>query len=397
MAAATGAPPVLPDLDRPGLPWHKPGMKNVGTVFSGRVFQNVLLVVFSAALTFFALEAGMRVVMVFDRTYYEVLSDHATEPGADMTLADIIRLHDNDLVVYELKPGLQGTFLGNALAINSLGMRDRERTLKKAPGTYRIVGLGDSHTFGWGVEQEETYLARLEDLLEGKYPGRAIEVLNHGVPGYNTVQEVASLAERIDDLAPDLVIINYVNNDMDLPNFLADRPDPWSVRRSYLVELLRRRLAILRGSELLPSGLTHAVQDERSLRFRPPVAEIPLRFRPLYGWDNMVEAYRRLAAVGRARNIPYLLLINMDDYRHRLAGKTPTVVPRFVRELAETCRREGYIVVDPQDRIFRYLQENNLGTTAVWITGTDSHTNPLRHNFVAEEIVTAIEEAGLIK
>lgn len=371
-------------------------MKKHRTSARRRLLQNFFLAVFSAALTFFALEAGMRVVMAFDRNYYEMLANHTVEPGGDLSLADIIRLHDNDRIVYELKPGVRGTFLGRGLVINALGMRDRERSLEKAQGTFRIVGLGDSHTFGWGVEREETYLARLEELLGVAYPGRSIEVLNFGVPGYNTVQEVESLAERIDELDPDLVIINYVNNDMDLPNFLADRPDPLSLGRSYLVELLRRRLAILRGSELLPSGLTHAVQDGRSLRFRPPVDEIPERFRPLYGWDNMVDAFLRLAAIGRDRDVPYLLLLNMDDYRQRLAGKTPTVVPRFVRELAEICRGEGYHVVDPQERVFRYLRENDLGTTAVWISETDSHTNPLRHNFVAEEILSVIGEAGLL-
>jgi lysophospholipase L1-like esterase len=276
-------------------------------------------------------------------------------------------------------------------------MRDQERSLQKERGVYRIVCLGDSHTFGWGVEQEETYPARLEEMLAKKYTGKAFEVLNHGVPGYNTVQEVASFAEKIDDLDPDMVIINYVNNDMDLPNFLADRPDPLTLRRSYLTELLRRRLAILRGGKILPSGLTHAGQDERSLHFRPPVEDIPEKFRTLYGWDNMVDAFRRLAGICRERDIHCLVLFNMDDYSPRLAGKTPTVMPRFVRELAEMCRKKGYLVADPQERVFRYLQENVLDTTAVWISETDSHTNPIRHGFIAEEILAVTEEAGLLR
>jgi len=124
--------------------------------------------------------------------------------------------------------------------------------------------------------------------------------------------------------------------------------------------------------------------------------DLPERFLPLYGWNNMVEAFLRLGRICREANIPCVLLLNMDDYRFRLRGRTPTVIPHYVGELVDLCRKQGYLIADPQDRITTYLEEQGLGTTAVWISEKDSHSNPVRHRFVAEEIVEQIARAGLL-
>jgi len=343
------------------------------------------------------LEVGVRIVMSFNRNYLDELVNYRPAQGSEeVGLADIILPVEDDLLVYALRPGVQGFFMGRELSINALGMRDRERRSEKAPEKFRILGLGDSHTFGWGVGREETYLARLEEMLNERAGGERFEVLNMGVPGYNTVQEVQAFSRRAGELSPDMVIINYVHNDMDLPNFLTRRPDLWTLRKSYLGGLVHRRLAIARGSHLLPASLAPVPPDEETMHYRMPEERIPERFRPLYGRKNMVAAYLRLARVARERGIPYVLLFNMDDYQNRLRGRTPTVLPYETRGLAALCEEEGYLVVDPQERIFRYLTENGLGTETLWISETDSHTNAIRHRFVAEELLDRLETAGLL-
>ena len=361
-----------------------------------RLKTNFLLLSFSVVVTFLALEAGVRAVTAFDRNYLDELVNYRSSgEERDLTLADMIRPVSDDLLVYELRPGVRGSFLGHDLVINSLGMRDVERLRAKEEGVFRILSLGDSHAFGWGVAMEETYAAQLEEMLE-KEAGGEFEVLNMGVPGYNTVQEVQAFVRLAGELSPDMVLINYVNNDMDLPNFLGSRPNLLTPRKSYLLELVRRRVAIIRGSRLFPAGLSRVEPDTKSKRYRMPEDRIPERFRPLYGWENMKEAYRELGRLARERGIPYVVLFNMDDYSFRLAGKTPTVLPRNVREVAALCGEEGYLVVDPQDRVAAYLEENGLGTQAVWITPKDSHTNVLRHRFVAEELYERLRSAGYL-
>ena len=64
---------------------------------------------------------------------------------------------------------------------NSLGLRDVEFPRTKPPGTVRIIGLGDSFTFGAGVNLDQTYLKVLERRLNQQERNETIQVINAGV------------------------------------------------------------------------------------------------------------------------------------------------------------------------------------------------------------------------
>lgn len=86
------------------------------------------------------------------------------------------------------------------------GLRTQRRPSPRDPRTRRIVTLGDSGVFGWGVPEVETWQNQLEVRLASAFPGTAFEVLNLGVPGYSTVQSLR-LMERIGwRFAPDVVL-----------------------------------------------------------------------------------------------------------------------------------------------------------------------------------------------
>ena len=97
---------------------------------------------------------------------------------------------------------------------NSLGLRSPEINSAKQPGALRVICLGDSQTFGNGVAQEQTFAARLESLLRSRMPGRAIDVINAGIAGYDTVQEVKLLERIAPSLKPDIVVVGFYLNDI---------------------------------------------------------------------------------------------------------------------------------------------------------------------------------------
>lgn len=102
-------------------------------------------------------------------------------------------------------PDWSATTYGHKLTINSLGMRDREHERKKSAGTKRILVLGGSFTWGYGVADGENYTDVLEALLKrGRY-----EVLNTGVSGWGTDQEYLFLKNEGLDFEPDLVIAAF--------------------------------------------------------------------------------------------------------------------------------------------------------------------------------------------
>src|SRR6266436_8611918 len=74
-------------------------------------------------------------------------------------------------------PNRSAFLMGVPVSINSEGLRDREFSLEKPPDGYRVMRLGDSTTFGWGVRQEDTAAKFLERKLNAALP-----------PGYNRVE-----------------------------------------------------------------------------------------------------------------------------------------------------------------------------------------------------------------
>lgn len=123
----------------------------------------------------------------------------------------LLRKSEHAEVLYELVPGAAGSVWGTSVQINSLGLRDREYSPKKPPGVYRILALGDSITFGNYVAAREPYPEQLEGML-GRLPGR-FEVLNLGLGGYDTLNEVALLEHKGLALQPDMVVVGFCIND----------------------------------------------------------------------------------------------------------------------------------------------------------------------------------------
>jgi len=129
-----------------------------------------------------------------------------------------VPISDSDLSFTHVPNG-HAFLMGVDVHINSHGLRDREYSVVKAPGTYRILMLGDSTTFGWGVQLEETIPKLLESRLnEGRLPGiERFEVLNAGVGNYNAERYVSRFFKELKDLDPTDIVVHY---------FLRDGEDP---------------------------------------------------------------------------------------------------------------------------------------------------------------------------
>lgn len=115
---------------------------------------------------------------------------------------------------HEHRENSSAKLMGVDVAINSIGLRDREFGPKSA-STTRILMLGDSLTFGWGVKSEDTPSKLLEYELNKKHRngGKDYEVINSGVGNYNTSQELIYFKSKGYKLNPDIVVLNYFIND----------------------------------------------------------------------------------------------------------------------------------------------------------------------------------------
>jgi len=119
--------------------------------------------------------------------------------------------YDKDLG-WALIPNFESKFAHRdftvAIKTNSRGFRDEEYDYKKPISKKRIVGLGDSFTWGWGVEKNEIYLEVAESLMDW------VEILNMGQNAYGTGQEYLYFKKFGEKYSPDLVTVAFVQNDL---------------------------------------------------------------------------------------------------------------------------------------------------------------------------------------
>jgi hypothetical protein len=110
------------------------------------------------------------------------------------------------------RPGASGVHLHRDFAprveINAEGLRDRRYPEARVPGLCRMLAVGDSFTWGFGVEREEIWHER----IEARHPDW--EIVNAGVAGYATDQQLLYLEERGLALRPDVVLLLFHPNDL---------------------------------------------------------------------------------------------------------------------------------------------------------------------------------------
>lgn len=183
-----------------------------------------------------------------------VSSDQQPANGGSVSLRAIIYPHPDDHIIYDLRPNISVTFQKVPVRTNSCGMRGAETTISKPPGVYRIALLGDSFTFGWGVDEDKIFARVLENTLNRTAKnGIRFEVLNFGVPGYSTFQEVSKFIESGADFNPDAVLVYFISNDFGYPFFVRD------VTRS------GGMLSGLEFTRLLGKALNPEMEDQRLL------------------------------------------------------------------------------------------------------------------------------------
>ncbi|GAB4333758.1 MAG: hypothetical protein Kow0089_02590 [Desulfobulbaceae bacterium] len=328
-----------------------------------------LLVVCSVLAACLALEIGLRVIASHraeraTEAWSGLSGTRAPEKNAAVFLRDIIRLSNNPRLVYELLPSLSVRFMGGRVTTDERGFRVTPGSCAEGKATKTIIGLGDSVMFGWGVNDEETYLSRMGEALDS-----CVRVVNMAVPGYNTTMEVEALAAKGLELHPDLVLIHFVDNDLSLPNFIRRQDTHVTLTRSYLLAELSR----WRGTRRRTRPFEHLVRN---------AGEVPEEYRYMVGTDAFRRALERLKKLADANGFRVLLLSNWEP-------------PAFVREAGKDL---SIPVIDLGEPLLRYCREHDIPDyqgSVLTISKHDPHYSPLAHRIVAEKILSHLRENGL--
>ena len=302
--------------------------------------------------------------------------------------------------LYGLRPGVEKRLAVSGqvrYAINADGFRGRLYRRPKPPATFRILVLGDSLAFGYGVAEDETFPALLESLLAGAVPGRTVEVLNLGVNGYNAYTEAALFDDVGVTFEPDLVLVAFCVNDLDDPTLHFDAstmlqvgaipdeafPDPATRRKAPQPPgLASRACGALRACRLLGSHLLRqAGPDNAAIGAALKVHEDPAPVE--LAW--LRRQYDRIAA--RAASVGAKFAVVILPYADQLGARPSDRLQGHLRDLGQAA---GWPTIDLLAAFRRAAATSSTLFMDFW------HPTAAGHRVAAEEIRSQLECSGLI-
>jgi lysophospholipase L1-like esterase len=184
----------------------------------------------------------------------------------------------------------------------------------RRPGVLRILALGDSCTFGYVAREDgvgfvlQPYPLKLQRYVERRLGEGRVEVLNAGVPGYNSFHGVLLLRSRLRGLDPDLVTVRYGWND----HFLSAHGESDGLYREPDTRLLLWLEDLALRFELY--AFVRRLGLELRARREPVDDQVRTAFRDVHEWrptipiDRYAENLRRIALIARSRGAEVWLL-----------------------------------------------------------------------------------------
>jgi len=344
---------------------------------SRRILANLALTLATLLVLGLLLEGGARLVLrpPGPQNFTSVPTSIAMRPdfpGARFVLrpgATAVHQFPSDPHGY-FDPGATLTYHTNAL-----GFRGPETTIEKPPGTFRVVGLGDSFTFGSGVRREDTFLAELERRLNAGLSGRRFEVLNLGVMGYDTEEEVALLYFRGIRLDPDVVVLCFFLNDTgggrenDAFNPRPDEADmPFWRRHSRLADYIATGIERRRGTQKL-IRYYHGAFDDRSA-----------------GWVRARRAIHEAKRLTDRRGVPLVLMIFPELWE--LSEDHPFA--DIYAKVAAFARGEG---IPTLDLLPAYGGHDG---PELWVHPANQHPNAEAHRIAGDALYRFLVDQGLV-
>jgi lysophospholipase L1-like esterase len=315
---------------------------------------NSIVLVIAILFGCIAMEVALRVIFAHSLDFSMEMWKYAVKLKRPVANPDLSFAH---------APNRSAFLMGVPVSINSEGLRDREFSLEKPPGVYRVMMLGDSTTLGWGVRQEDTAAKLLERKLnEALPPGfNHVEVMNTGVGNYDTVQEVTYYETIGWKYHPDLVVLVFFIND---PEPVPVEKKGFLIDRSYLIAFATNRIdGVMRHIGVRPDWKTYyaSLYDDD----RP-------------GFQACKEALVSLANSSRSHDakllvaiLPELHQINGDSYPFRAAHQ----------KIKDVMASENVSVLELIDGLKDRGPEETL-----WVTALDDHPNAKANNLISDQL-----------
>jgi lysophospholipase L1-like esterase len=298
--------------------------------------------------------------------------------------------------LFGMRPGAESHRQGGVhYTVNADGFRDRSYARPKPPGTFRVVVLGCSITFGYGVEAEDTFPKVMEERLNALAPTPRTEVLNLGVSGYNPYTEAALFSDVGVSYQPDLVLVQFCINDLNDPTMHFDEATTYRLRAipdaAFPNPELRRPLP---PPPSLATRLCHRSQLCTFVADRfTPLPEAAVLVASLRPRDVATDAeiawlralYSRIATAAAGVGARFAVIV--FPYATQVDGRGPIEVQA---QLAAMGRDAGWPVVDLLPTFEEHARSGAPLYLDLW------HPTVAGHRMAAEALITELRCRGLL-
>jgi lysophospholipase L1-like esterase len=318
------------------------------------ILLNIVVLIVAILLCCVAMEIALRVMFARSLDFSMEMWKYAVQ---------LKRPVENPQLSFVHAPNRSAFLMGVPVSINSAGMRDGEYSFEKPPGVYRIMMLGDSTTFGWGVRQEDTAAKFLERKLNGQLPPgyNKVEVLNTGVGNYDTVQEVTYYETIGYKYHPDLVVLVFFIND---PEPVPVERKSFLIDRSYLIAFATNRFdGVLRHAGVRPDWKKYyaSLYDDDRPGFQACKKALV----------SLADSTRTNGAQLLVAILPELHQINGDSYPFSAAHQ----------KIEAVLGSKDVPVVELIDGLKDHGPEETL-----WVTPLDDHPNAKANNLISDQL-----------
>jgi hypothetical protein len=348
-----------------------------------KIKKNILLIL-SLALSLLIAEI---LLYLLDRPRF--YKSHTTPPQFAF-----LKLNNKELIYFNI-PGQRIRFIydGNPRGYfgknnevdhitNSWGFRGGEFSTKKSAPAFRIAFLGDSFTFGEGVNFSDTYPEQVSLILNQEYASLPVrfESCNFGVGGYNTAGELFVLENVALKTNPDVVVLKYDVSEAEPPLYKIEAATSGLVRiprwyessgELFSASLPNAPIYKFRLPRLIWQIIRNNKQNEVMVSYYKSLFEEKSR-----GWKESRDVLRRIIKLCQENRIPcyvvyFPVLYNLNDkypFKH---------IDAIVKEEVEG---QGAVFIN----LFPRLKNRNAAE--LWVHPADHHPNEIVHRIAAQAI-----------
>lgn len=290
--------------------------------------------------------------------------------------------------MFQYRAHQQAFTIDKPFVTNTLGFRDEREVPLRSHEELRILAMGDSMTAGIGVSAEETYVRQLEELLKA----HAARVMNAGVGGYGTWQELDLLNEKLSLVNPHIVTLQVYWNDL-YPKPVTITPIAGAqsgdsegtvheylrvLKRSRVLLFLRERWASL-SNRLSPSvDWTH--RDLIYNGVNTPYVD--------KAYSEMEGYFKEFATLTARGIVPIVVILPMP-----MQVQQPAPPPVHLQErITAMATRAGLRTID----LLPALRQAYATNPDLYIPWDNEHYTPAGHHVVAETLQRYLEREQLI-